>query len=997
MLLSQITSNTVSEMLDALRKASALRNTPLLDLDLVTLHIRSNNLTDTQQSREWALGQVLHDMVDRQLVTLRGGPASKEHARQTPGQELEAIDADFREQRLEQQAWSLLHFRYLSSCDMTLVELANRLGVSRKTLHRRLTTGHDLLVGALREAERLAAQSASEHGNLPTMRTSFVGRESEQRALRQLIREKGVVTLTGAGGIGKSRLAIETASLMRVDYPDGVWWIDLVPLAADSVDMAAARALHIREDPANPVMETLVSALRRRRMLLVVDNCEHVLQASAELIDRLVRCCPNVDILATSRESLHVHGEQVFDVGPLKVSEAHILAPLALAESEAIQLFVDRASAVKRGWSPGESEWPVIADVCRQLDGLPLTIEMAAARLRGLSLTTIAEMMEDRFRLLSANGRVAPARHRSLEAVLDWSYELLDEPERTLLSRLSVFRGRFSVEAATAICSGKAVGSETVPDLLASLFDKSLVTTSNSQSGGSYRLLETVRAYARQRLEEGGATASLNDRHWTYYSMLAEQAEPELHGAEQAGWLKLLGAQHDDLRAALDWAMELPDVAKGMKLGASLARFWEVRGYSREGQDVLGRLLAHPEAQGMSPERAAAALALGSLMVQSNFSVANALLEESHELFARLGDAGGTTSALNALGVVAYEQGEYASARDYLNRGLALARQRKDGSAEADGLFGLGRVAWLERSDVVHNERSYYAESLKLYRESGDELLIAKALGAMGNAELEMGHFTLAEACYRESLEVYRRLGDEHGVALSGFHLGIMAATHGGDEATAQSLFEQALAVANRLGAPHLIAAVSNSLGIVSQNAGRFDEARAYYEEALAINREQCRDHRVADTLTNLGDLDIKCGDYQNAEAVTKESLRIRRQLGERNTSGTIQNLAMIHSRQGRLLRAARLLGASMSMTEAIGRQLSPGEVSELKAISTMLRAGLGESTLEETIARGRAKGHDEMVAYALGEVTWDDMRDEVAAGEGESSHMASVKSGRLG
>ena len=402
--------------------------------------------------------------------------------------------------------------------------------------------------------------------NLPTQLTSFVGRQKELVELRDLLSSTRLLTLTGPGGCGKTRLAIEIASDLLGQYSRGIWFVELATLSESAlVPQAVASALHIREQPGRTLTETLVSLLEAQETLLVLDNCEHLIGACAELANTLLRGCPRLKILATSREPLNIPGEIAWTVPSLSVPErGHLPSLEKLREYEATRLFMERATSVLPRFAAAPRHAPVIAAICSQLDGIPLAIELAAARVKVLSVEQIAERLNDSLRLLTGGSRTASPRHKTLSAAIDWSYNLLSEKEQTLFRRLSLFAGGFTLEAAEAVCAGGVIEKEEVLDLLSHLVDKSLVRVRLEPTSGDsgsepgtvvrYWLLETLRQYGRERLEDRGELESAEHRHAGYYRTLAERAEPELRGPRQVAWLELLDRELDNLRVVLDWS-----------------------------------------------------------------------------------------------------------------------------------------------------------------------------------------------------------------------------------------------------------------------------------------------------------------------------------------------------------------------------------------------------------------------------------------------------------
>ena len=420
--------------------------------------------------------------------------------------------------------------------------------------------------------------------NLAQQVTSFVGRERELAEVKKLLAQTRLATLLGAGGIGKTRLSLHAAVEVLDDFADGVWFVELAPIADPRLlAQAVAPVLGVKEEAGRPVQEALLKFVQDRQLLLVLDNCEHLLQGCAELAKQLLQAGAQVKILATSREPLHVAGETTYPVPSLSLPEPRMrIAHTALTQYEAIRLFVDRAAAARPAFRLTPNNATLVADICRRLDGIPLALELAAARVRVLSVETIAARLSDRFRLLTGGDRTALPRQQTLRACIDWSYDLLTEAERSVLRRLAVFAGGWTLEAAEAVGTGGDVQADEVLDVPAQLVEKSLVAM--DAEGTRYQLLETVRQYAQDRLHESGEAEAIRERHRDYFLALAEEAEPKLLGAEQAAWLRRLEAEHDNLRAGLSWSLEDSGSQAGLRLCGALQRFWITRGHFSEGR-----------------------------------------------------------------------------------------------------------------------------------------------------------------------------------------------------------------------------------------------------------------------------------------------------------------------------------------------------------------------------------------------------------------------------
>src|SRR6266851_7866781 len=573
-----------------------------------------------------------------------------------------------------------------------------------------------------------ATRSSNLKHNLPYQLTSFVGREQEVAQLEKLVTANRLVTLTGAGGAGKTRLAIEVASRLVDAFADGVWLVELAALSDPRlVPQAVAQALALPDQPTRPVLETLSDYLASKKLLLVIDNAEHLLEACVHFVDEIVRRSPDIAVLVTSRERLGITGELTYRVPSLTVPGTNErLTPETMSPYEGVRLFVERAKLVRPDFNVTSDNAAPLASTCYRLDGIPLAIGLAAPRLRSMSVEELSQGLDQRFALLTDGSRTALPRHRTLRSTIDWSYDLLREPEKLFLQRLSVFAGGWTLAAAAEVCAGEGIEHRDVLDLLTSLADKSLVVPEQEDEQTRYRLLETVRQYARDRLEDSGGSAAVRVRHRDYYLALAEEADPKLKGAEQAEWLRRLEEEHDNLRAGLEWSLAEVETGGGLRLCGALQRFWWTHGHLTEGRQWCTRVLCKAGAEERTRERA---------------------------------------YVLNAAGVLSYRQGDYPAARALQEQSLAIRRELGDRSGIAGSLGNLGNVA-LNQGDYPA-ARALHEESLAISRELGNRHSIALSLSNVGHVALDQGDYSAARALHEESLAIRRELRDKRGIAES--------------------------------------------------------------------------------------------------------------------------------------------------------------------------------------------------------------------------------------
>jgi predicted ATPase/class 3 adenylate cyclase len=636
--------------------------------------------------------------------------------------------------------------------------------------------------------------------NLPAQVSSFIGREAQLAEVRRLIGCSRLVTLTGPGGAGKTRLGLQAAAALLDGSGDGVWFVDLAPLHdADLVVATVASVLGIREDPGRPLTGTLVEAVGQRRLLVLLDNCEHVIDACAKLSDTLLRGCQNLVLLATSREPLGIDGERVYRV-PSMGTPSDGDSVDAIRNTEAVRLFADRAEqqGVRLGWDRQTAA--VAGRICRRLDGIPLAIELGAARLRTMSVTELDARLDQRFAILTGGSRAGLPRQQTLLAMVDWSWELLTAAERHVLTSLSVFAGGFDPAAAEAVTAGEIVLAGEVPGHLGALVDKNLVQFDDTGAGPvRYRLLETVRQYATRRLEEHDRSAADEVRaaHRDHYLALAESAAPQLVANDQAEWLDRLDLELDNLRAAIAFSLQQADLAPGIRLVASLRIFWKARGHAAEGADALRALLRLPGAQRATLLRARA-LATGAYLLEQlgGYAIAEEYCDEALGVARSAGDDYLVADLLSVRAFVRVRRGQQAAALPLVELGLDLARRLDDPHLTAR-LLSVRSFAVDVEGDHAGAARDA-AASLVLFRQAGDRREVGTMLGNLGYAELAMGDLESARSRLIESLDIARELDDTYGVVYGTFNLGLAEHLKGSPEAAAV-LFAESFDLARRV------------------------------------------------------------------------------------------------------------------------------------------------------------------------------------------------------
>ncbi len=639
----------------------------------------------------------------------------------------------------------------------------------------------------------------SRPNNLPRQLTTFVGRQADIGEAKRVLSSTPLLTLTGPGGVGKTRLAIEIAGELIEEFEDGIWFVDLGPLTdPEFVVPAIAAAVGVTHAPGQPILDTVTEHLRGRRAMLVLDNCEHLLDVTARSVDALLRGCGLVRVVATSREGLAIPGEAVFPVPSLSLPDADAATSSDLGSYEAVQLFIERAIAAAPGFQITDRNAPAIAQICRRLDGVPLALELAAARVRALPVEQIAERLDDRFRLLTGSSRITVPRHQTLRQTIDWSHELLADDERAVFRRLAVFVGGCSLEAAEAVCSGGPVESDFVLDILSRLVDKSLLVAETEGIQARYRQLESIRQYARDRLLESGEARDALRRHRDWFLAMVARAEPEFfRGVESGEWLQRLDTEHDNLRAALQWSLDEPGEQRdGLHLAAGLWRFWEIRGHLAEGRFWLESFL-EATAEEVSSLQADAYTGAGILaLMLGDHQAASALHERSLELHRQVGGPDGIAFAANNLANAAVLSGDYAAARQLYETSLAWAREQPDPRVLGFTIVNMAEAVALGGEPEV--AQAQYDEGIAVFRQAGDQWGEAFALDSLGVMLAREGRHDEATGLHDQALAISRSMGDQRGVARALAHLGD-AAAKAGDIERARSLYIQSFEIRRAL------------------------------------------------------------------------------------------------------------------------------------------------------------------------------------------------------
>jgi predicted ATPase/DNA-binding SARP family transcriptional activator len=755
----------------------------------------------------------------------------------------------------------------------------------------------------------------------------FVGRRHELDLLTRTLSESRLVTLSGLGGMGKTRLAAEAADRVADLAPDGVWWVDLSGVSdPDLVLPTAASALGLIEEAGRPLRETLVAAVRHSRTLIVLDNCEHLLSAAASLPPGASPAGPGVRVLATSREPMGLPGEVVVPVPPLDLPTSS--SPEELAEADAVRLFAERAGVARPGFRVDEVNAAQIADICRRLDGIPLAIELAAARVKVLGLRELAERLQDRFDLLGTNPLGVP-RQQTLRGVLDWSYDLLAEPERRLFDRLGAFYGGFSLDAAEHVCAFPPLTGSDLIELLARLVDKSLVAVTEIRGRARYSRIETVRLYARERLGSSVEEAEVRSRHADWCLDLARTS---VRADGEAAALNRLEIEHDNFRSALAWAVQR-DPGRAVALVSVLAPFWDRRGHLSEGRRWAEEALT--AGADMPPGRNVVLTWLGRLArYDARYADAEEHLHRAADASRENQDPSGTAAALTELGRVAGLQGQRSTARFLYREALGLFREAADDAGSAEVTLLLGQLAAQEGD--WDEARRCDEESLTSYRRRHDLRGTADALVALGTLARLRDDFENARRLLEEALAIQEELLDERGMASSLASLAFVSYLNA-EHAESERLFHAAARIrrsrGDRRGLALALVGVANAMLLRSDPPADLAGARVAAEEGLAIQREIGDRANLAWTTYCLSEISRDLGNTDAARAYAEESLLAWRDLGDDRHSGlAYYSLAELARAEGDLRRAAALAAEALSRAQQVGAGLQIVRCLELAA-----------------------------------------------------------------
>jgi len=806
------------------------------------------------------------------------------------------------------------------------------------------------------------------HHNLPVQLTSFIGREREIAEVKQMLSNTRLLTLTGTGGTGKTRLSIQIANEVLDQYPAGVWMVELASILDPLlIPRTTAIAIGLRDEPQRPVIDMLCDYLREKRLLLILDNCEHLIEACAQLADTLLHACPQICILASSREALGIAGERTYPVPSLTLPDIqHLPSVESLSQYEAIKLFLDRATSAIPTFTLTNDNTSAIARICQRLDGIPLAIELAAGKIRALSVAQIAQRLDDRFHLLTGGSRAALPRHQTLQAAIEWSYNLLSPDEQSLFRYLSVFVSGWTLEAAESVCSDEdktvkdTLRTEDILELLTQLVTKSLVMTEERNGEVRYYMLETIRQYASDKLQEATENEYLHDRHLAYFLQLAETAEPHLRRAEQIEWLNQLEAEYQNLRAALEWALSKESAEPSLRLCAALGMFWKIRTHFLEGSKWLKRALSKESQSPTVGEKSARVKALyqGAELAGEIGDIER--MKTSAELGLALAREVSSKQdiaiARYYVGLTHYRRGEHSDAQSLMAQSLT---EFNDPYWEANCYYNLsqslarqGKLKWAEGT----------LKSLELARIAGERLNLAEALISHCHILYSSGQIDEARKSAQAADDFCRQIGSTKNYVSSFF---AELALVDGDYQKARSYYMEIQENYGLLGEKNSRSVATAKLGLLAMEQGNLKQAQTYLEEALATAREIGNKAFIAEYLTELGTIFGLQGNLEKC----KQNIRDGISLIKTKEIGTRQRILLVMINIINIQKpenSARILGAITIARKQGIYNTGPLLQHYYDRAETYAREHLSDTAFESPFAEGQKMSLDDALDLAL-------------------------------
>ena len=840
--------------------------------------------------------------------------------------------------------------------------------------------------------------------NLPAQLTSFIGREEVLQTVKNLLRQSHLLTLIGSGGSGKTRLAMQAAADIIDDYSNGVFITEIASVTDGALVVETVlNSLGVKEVPGCTSDETLTAYLKDKEMLIILDNCEHLINECANLAEMLLRNCAKLKIIATSREALNCSGEQTYRVPSLSLPDISAnITPENIIQYESVCLFLERALSVNQNFKITKENALSLVKICKRLDGIPLAIELAAVRTKILSVEKIYDRLDDRFNLLTGGRRTSLPRQQTLKALIDWSYDLLPEKEKILWSRLSVFTDGWTLESAEEICSDEKISDQEIFDLLITLVEKSIILYDEVKE--RYRILETIKQYGEVKLKESNESEQILSKHLHYFMDLSETAESGLEGSATLKWLEKLESEHGNLQSAIAWSLKSGSREEGQRLAGALGNFWIIRGHYSAGRlllesilkniheinkPVLGKILLragglsrlqgdtekakqyYEESLALSREqdnKLRIIECLNDLGImennQGNYEQAKKFCEESLALRREAGDKIGISRSLNNFGLIEFNLGNYEQAQKFFKESISIKRELGDKRGISNTLSNMGNIA-VNQGDY-EGARKFLGESLLLRRELGDKNGIAGSLNSLGLLSYNQGNYEKANSFFEESLILRRELGDKSGIAVSIHNLGLLEFNKG-NYVLAQKLNEESLTLRRELGDKLGIAESLNNLGSVFSNQEKYEQAEKYFEESHELFNKLHEKQGISKSLKNLGVLSYNMKNHELALKYFSESLALSREMGDKSDiAESLIGFAGILCESNNLSCSVKLLGAAETALKNIGVVLEIDKLNLKEKIINDLRGKLSDEEFEKYIEEGKSLSIEEAVRLTV-------------------------------
>lgn len=812
----------------------------------------------------------------------------------------------------------------------TVTLLANALDLNEEQRRHLLAVARQDPLNTQLDGANHHENSKSIPNNLPLQLTSFIGREQVMARIKDLLSTTRLLSLTGAGGTGKTRLALEVASDLLGEYPDGVWFIELAALNDSTlISQSVATVLGLGEEASRPTIAVICDYFRTKTALLILDNCEHLIEASARLADATLQAAPQLKILATSREVLGLVCETTYPVPTLTVPppDANLGDIKTLTQYEAVRLFIGRALAVQPDFDDSQANASAVAQICQRLDGLPLALELAAARMRSMSVEQLAARLDNRFRLLTGGSRTALPRQQTLRAAIEWSYDLLTDEERILWRWLSVFTGGWTLEAAQAVGEMAQLGEEDVLDLLQRLVDKSLIQFVPLKDGSRYQMLESLQEYGRDKLLETQEMVAARNQHLDHFLKLAQQAETQLIGSAQFEWLERLDKERDNFRMALKWSLNHGPIDAGLALIDALRVYWDLRIKWSEGIELATQLLAHPQAAAPTLLRGQGLLTAAYIYMNvGERATGGRYLDELIAIAPELGNAGHRILALGlCLSVNHFYRNNPEKAESLLEQAFNLAHPLNDEWLSGNILRASGRVFFSNKE--YHSARQQFEASMEQFRSVGDQYSIARVSLDLSLVDFLEGDLSKAQQGVEQNLMFHRRVKNQKGICIALTLLGEIARTEERYD-LARDFYAEALEIAHDLGMKSALVDLLLNFGFVALHDGDLDSARTHFAADLSLAQESGREDQLAFVLMGFGDL----------AAV-----------------------------EGNAPRAVRLFAAA-STIEFDKRAITPADEAEQAHYLSLARTQLDETNFAIAWEEGHAMTLEQAIKYALNE-----------------------------